>query len=166
MSEYPGVNKPNKIIVHHSAEAGASAQFADVNLWHKDRDFPLSTLGFYVGYQYFIEKDGSVHQARLETEGGSHTVGENFTSIGICLAGNFDFETPTLSQKLALASLIEGIIARWQIVPGSIYPHRAFKATSCYGLSLEQNWAEINYLQYKISWLKQTIAWLLGLTKH
>ena len=139
---YPGVNVPNKIIVHHTAYAPRVPQYALVNQWHKDRDFPLSELGSYVGYQYLIEFDGSVTQCRKETEGGAHTIGENWQSVGICLAGDFSQEQPTEQQAQALTKLMEGVIERNNIAPDQVFPHRHFNDTTCYGTLLSDEWAK------------------------
>lgn len=138
---YPGTNVPDKIIVHHTAYAPNVYQYPLVNEWHKGRDFPLSTLGSYVGYHYLIEKDGSYTQARAETEGGAHTKGQNFTSIGICLAGDFNNQLPTVNQTITLSRLIHAIRERIPSIPiTSIYPHRKFNQTECYGTNLDDNW--------------------------
>ncbi|MBZ4369940.1 N-acetylmuramoyl-L-alanine amidase, partial [Mycobacterium tuberculosis] len=78
----------------------------DIDLWHKERGFPVSSLGFYVGYHYVIEKSGNLLTARRESEIGAHTIGQNESSIGICLVGNFDVETPTQQQIATLGDML------------------------------------------------------------
>ncbi len=139
--------KPNRIIWHHSANDSSEPQFMQINDWHKDRDFPLSSMGFYVGYHYVIEKDGTIKQARKETEIGAHDQGENINSIGICLAGNFNLKVPTLEQEISIARLIKEIRGRHNIPITRIEPHRYDDDTDCPGKLLKDNWAINQYLK-------------------
>lgn len=101
------MNKPEVTIIHHTAVGGSKPQFFAVNEYHKSQDFPCSSLGYYVGYHFFIEKNGATFQARRDTDIGAHTVGWNDRSIGICLAGDFNRELPTQAQLRALQRLTE-----------------------------------------------------------
>ena len=139
---YPGVNVPDKIIVHHTAYDAATFQYPLVNEWHKQRGFPLSTMGSYVGYHYLIEQDGSMTQCRSESEGGAHARGQNFGSIGICLAGNFVGKAPTSAQVISLTRLMYTIMQRIPTITADcIFPHRHFNNTECYGSTLSDSWA-------------------------
>lgn len=142
-NQYPGVNVPDKIIVHHTAYAPDVFQYPLVEQWHKDRGFPLSKDSSHVGYQYLIEKDGSMTQCRSEYEGGAHTIGQNFTSIGVCLAGNFDTQEPTVAQNMTLVRLCYGIMQRHPaITPDKIYPHNHYSETHCYGTNLPADYVQ------------------------
>lgn len=134
-------NVPNKIIVHHTASTEQGDQFYLVNGWHKEREFPLSSLGYYVGYHYLIEKSGAIRQARADSEEGAHTIGENTSSIGVCLAGDFSIEIPTLAQIDSLGVLLAQLCADFKIDETQILPHRKFKDTECYGVTLDYSWA-------------------------
>lgn len=142
-------NTPRKIIVHHSAADAPDPQFLSINEWHKERGFTLSELGFYVGYHYVIEKDGSLKTARREDEIGCHTIGQNESSIGICLVGNFDVSMPTNAQIATLGDMLTSICARYRLDESEIYPHRTFAAKSCYGKKLSNHWAALVYLQHE-----------------
>src|SRR3990167_7232831 len=115
---------PNKIIWHHSADASAGPQFFKINEDHKAKWNFASSLGYFGGYHYLIEKDGKVFQYRADDEVGAHDLGENIGSIGICLAGNFDAELPTKQQEQALAPLLKTILTKWKIRHNRIDPHR------------------------------------------
>lgn len=130
-----------KIIVHHSAADAPAPQFDAINEWHKARGFPLSTLGFHVGYHWVIEKDGTVVQARDEDEIGAHDQGENLDSIGICLVGNFDKTDPTTAQEESLGKILVRMLDEYGLTIWSIEPHRKNDATSCYGTRLPDHWA-------------------------
>ncbi len=126
---------PKAIVVHH--EAGNNG-FDSVNESHKKRwpDFK-SSLGYHVGYQYYISKDGVVKQARSETEDGAHTLGGwNHKAVGICLMGNFMNEDPTPAQIGALERLIEKVRLTWSIPKKEVYGHRDLWSTACPGDSL------------------------------
>lgn len=139
-------NTPTKIIVHHSATSTPNPQFLDINEWHRLREFPKSSLGYFVGYHYVIEKNGDLKQARQDVEEGAHTIGENTSSIGICLVGNFDEETPTPQQISALGQLLLVICDTYKIPMAQIFPHRHFANKSCYGKKLCNEWAQLVYL--------------------
>lgn len=143
------LNTPRKIIVHHTAAVGPLPQFSSINAWHKERDFPISSLGYYVGYHYVIEKDGQLRTARRESEIGAHTIGQNESSIGVCLVGNFDTEAPTAQQINTLGDLLAALCTRYLLTAEDIYPHRHFAAKSCYGSRLGDYWAARVYLQHE-----------------
>jgi N-acetylmuramoyl-L-alanine amidase len=137
------MNKPQSIIVHHTAVSRAKApvQFDAVNRYHQSLWHFRSSLGFYGGYHYFIEASGVVKQYRKDDEDGAHTIGENKRSIGVCLAGNFDVEFPTIEQTNALRDLLRVLVARYNLPTSSIYPHRKFAGKTCYGTNLQGDWA-------------------------
>lgn len=124
---------PKRIIVHHSADGQTAHQFDKINAYHKTLDFPISNLGFYVGYHYVIEHDGSIRAARSEDEIGAHDTGENLNSVGICFAGNFNETSPTVEQVKAYAELVHEIRGTWRIPIIHIEPHRLDDTTDCPG---------------------------------
>lgn len=152
--------KPNRIIWHHSATISQGHQFKAINLNHRQRNFPISSLGFFVGYHYLIEVDGTIQKAREETEIGAHDQGENYGSIGICLAGNFNIEQPTKEQEEAAAEITDAILRRWNIPLTRIEPHRWGDQTDCPGKLLGDYWFVFNFLYKKVGWL-QRLLWKL-----
>jgi len=87
----------------------------------------------YIGYQFFIEKDGTIHRGRLDTEEGAHCLGLNKCSIGIGLQGDFEKENPTPSQLASLKELIDKKKAEYNIGNSNVEGHRHFSNTSCPG---------------------------------
>jgi N-acetylmuramoyl-L-alanine amidase len=138
---------PTRIIWHHSADETQKPQFDKINAYHKSKGFPVSSLGFFVGYHWLIEPNGDVIQARSEDEIGAHDTGENLNSLGICLAGDFDYAIPTEAQCVSLASLMDGIRSRHKIGILSIEPHRRDDNTSCPGWALPDKWFVKEYLK-------------------
>lgn len=152
------INRPDKIIVHHDGVSRKGPSFKIVDDYHKSREFPLSSLGFYCGYHYWIEKTGEIINARRLVEGGAHTIGQNFTSVGIGLAGNFDIEDPTPEQIAALGALLTVLLQTLGINEKSIFPHRKYANKSCYGSKLSDNWAAILYIDHEIARLQKVLA--------
>mgnify|MGYP003762539175 CR=1 FL=1 len=78
------MKKREYIIIHHTGGSDADP-YADtshhtvsmVDSWHKKIGFNKSKLGYYVGYHYFIEKDGKVTQCRMHDETGCHCFTES-----------------------------------------------------------------------------------------
>lgn len=138
---------PKRIIWHHSAINAKRYQFDEIDKYHKARGFPLSTLGYYVGYHYLVEYDGTIRQARTDQEIGAHDKGENVDSIGICLAGDFTAQLPTEAQSASVATLLREITTRHNIPITRVEPHRIDDDTSCPGTFLPDNWLILEYLK-------------------
>lgn len=142
------MNTPTKIVVHHTGgsdsnplQDSSNFTFEQCNEQHRLAFNMKSSLGFYIGYHYYISKDGTTNQGRLDTDEGAHTIGQNTSSIGICLAGNFDATLPTELQKAALTDLLKKLTVKYGISPSFIYPHRMFAQKTCYGNKLADDWA-------------------------
>jgi len=91
-------NKPDKIIVHHSASKTWT--------YKEILDYHINKGWLDIGYHYLIEKNGIVKRGRWAKKEGTHTIGQNTSSIGICLAGNFNEELPTKEQEQSLKGLL------------------------------------------------------------
>lgn len=136
------------LIVHHTGGtevdplADSSNQSFDiVNEDHRRKWNFKSSLGYYIGYQYFIDKAGKITQGRKDNEEGAHTIGRNKESIGICIAGNFDLTMPTPEQIKTLKELLIQKKKEYNILPSNIIPHRHFAVKTCYGKNLSEDWA-------------------------
>lgn len=141
------MNIPNKIIVHHTGGSDAnplqdSSNFTVQQCNELHKKFGMkSSLGWWVGYHYYIAKNGTVTQTRSHTDIGAHTVGYNSQSIGVCLAGNFDATLPTDTQTQSLKNLLIKLTTDLKILKSEIYPHRKFAQKTCYGKKLSDTWA-------------------------
>lgn len=124
----PDLDAPTKIIVHHG---GGWLDFAGVDAYHKYKWGFRSSLGYYAGYTYFIERDGKTIQARADNEKGAHTKGYNLRTIGVCLMGNGVEKEFTDAQLKSLNDLIYRKRAEYKIPKTEIYGHRDFSATIC-----------------------------------
>lgn len=179
-------NKVKYLIIHHTGGVRDNPladtshhTFYDVNSWHRqDQNVWLgyySSLGYSIGYHYFIEKDGKTTQGRAHTDEGAHCIGHNRESLGICLAGNFDVTLPTKEQETALKDLLNTL--KKEYPSAVIFPHRTFANKSCYGRKLGDTWAsdliikiepamcvpekdEIVELKKKIAWYEEIFQWI------
>jgi hypothetical protein len=106
-----------KVIIHHSAST--TWTYKDVLNYH------ITKWGD-IGYSFFIEKDGTIKQGRWLGNETYQCVGQNFNSIGICLAGHFNEEKPTNEQLTSLKKLLKEINL-------PVYFHRDFAQTECPG---------------------------------
>ena len=154
------MNKPDKIIVHHTAVSRTYPQFSEVDRYHKSREFPRSSLGYYIGYHVLIERDGIVRYPRAISDEGAHCKGQNFTSIGIALAGNFDAEHPSAKQVDKLGITITRLMKLYKIPITRIYPHRRFRPTSCYGKLLSDKWAALTVIRHELNVIRKIILCL------
>lgn len=153
-------NEPSEIIVHHTADSYNGLQFQKVNSYHKEKDFPRSSLGYFCGYHYLIERNGELRQARNDNEEGAHCKGRNFVSIGICLTGNFNIEIPTKEQEETLGALCADLMTRYNIPISKIIPHRTYTRTECFGSLLKDDWAQFKVIQSEINYLLKAILWI------
>ena len=146
------INKPIYLIVHHTGGSdtypladSSNQTFEDVNREHRNNPRTwlgeYSSLGYAIGYHYFIDKQGKLTQGRSDLDEGAHAVGHNTDSLGICLAGNFDLTMPTVEQITSLKAILGRKMAEYSIPASNIFPHRHFANKSCYGNNLPDNWA-------------------------
>lgn len=130
----PNLKAPKHIVLHHG---GGWMNFKKVNEYHKKKWGFKSSLGYYVGYQYFIERTGRVFQARADNEESAHCVEPdnpgywNKNSIGVCLMGNGQERPFTFYQLLSLQQLLKQKQAQYNIPNSEIYGHREIDKTIC-----------------------------------
>lgn len=122
-----------KLVIHHSADPSTSPQFEKIDGYHRSKGFPISSLGFYVGYNWIIEHDGTLRQARGLEDRGAHTNAMcdeghcNLVAYGVCLAGDFRKSDPTPQQCKALYDLYKALNSP------KVFLHSDVKGTDCPG---------------------------------
>ena len=127
----------NKIILHCSAtKEGKSFTAKDIDMWHRQRGWKK------IGYHYVVLLNGEIQVGRSESEIGSHTVGQNADSIGVCYVGGLDFkenpmDTRTDQQKNALKELVSNLLKKHP--NATVHGHNEFanKACPCFNVSKE-----------------------------
>ena len=125
------------LIVHHTGTARIATDFASVKKYH------IEARGWDdIGYHYFIGADGYIEKGRADTVVGAHCRAEqmNHRSLGICLAGHFDFEAPGMEQLTSLTLLLRALTAKHQIPLENVLGHGEVPGTetSCPGDALQQ----------------------------
>ena len=135
------VNKPTRIITHHAwSSKKYTTEMCDADHRKRWPDF-YSSRGYWVGYHFFIEWDGTVRQTRALGEEGAHTIGMNRSSIGVCFAGNMDKHMPSEEQKKAWKRVYKKIRDQYpNLTPDTVVPHRKYAPKSCHGALLADDY--------------------------
>lgn len=112
----------NKIVVHHSV----GGSWSDILAWHREKGW-----GDKSAYHFFITEDAQLKTGRAinQPSAGTQSWIANNNGIHICLAGNFEKETPTKEQLNLLAR-----IAHARNLP--LVGHRDINPTACPGQKL------------------------------
>jgi N-acetyl-anhydromuramyl-L-alanine amidase AmpD len=116
-------NKPTMLVYHHTAASELTPE--SINEDHKEKGWGG------IGYHFYIRKDGTIYRGRPEEDAGAHTIGKNYESIGICLEGNFQEESPTEEQKNSLVKLSTDMIIKYNIKDS--IGHKSVYQTLCPG---------------------------------
>ena len=124
------MRKINKIIIHCTATPeGREVTTKDLRKWH------VEERGWSdIGYHFFIDLDGEVHECRPIERTGAHTKGHNWDSIGIAYAGGMNLDntkskdTRTEAQHEALVDLLCQLHDAYG---GEVYGHRDFSSKDC-----------------------------------
>ena len=84
-----------KIIIHCTATPeGRKVTTDDLHRWHV-----VENRWSDIGYHWFIDLDGELHECRKEYRSGAHAKGHNSKSIGVCYAGGLDKEMKTKDTR-------------------------------------------------------------------
>ncbi len=125
------------LIIHHTATARDATDFDGVKKYH------VEARGWDdIGYHYFIGADGVVQPGRAENVVGAHCRADemNHKSLGVCLAGHFDFEAPTIAQLTSLAMVVRGLMKKYGVPAENVLGHGEVRGaeTSCPGTALRR----------------------------
>ena len=135
------------IVIHCSAtppSMDVSAQ--DIDKWHKARGFDM------IGYHYFVDLAGLVHQGRGIDIVGAHAKSNNHNTIGICYAGGVDenknpADTITKTQRDSISNLIISLGLILQ-KPLKVIGHNELSTKACPSFDVSEKFAwEIQQLQ-------------------
>ena len=149
LREYTGA-----IVIHHSGllKGDVDSTLEDIHKMHVEKNHWSG-----IGYHFLIHKDGSAEYARpLECQ-GAHTFKNNEFTVGICLAGNYQFGTPPTPQVQTAIQLIGALCNKYDFQPTdmTIFGHRDLGDTSCPGRNLYALLPEIIDNSQKILKLKE-----------
>ena len=132
----------NKIIIHCTAtREGQDISVDTIRKWHVE-DNGWSDIG----YHFFIDINGNLHEGRDITRKGAHTLGENDDSIGIAYAGGVSDDlawkdTRNKEQKETLLFLLTYLKTLFPKV--EIYGHRDFSAKECPSFDAREEYKHI-----------------------
>lgn len=136
------MRKIDEIIIHCSAtKEGKSFYAKDIDKWHKARGWKG------IGYHYVVDLDGKIEKGRSEDQIGSHCVGHNKNSIGICYIGGLDKDgnpkdTRTKEQKEALWDLLRQLLCKYP--NATIHGHNEFAAKACPCFDVQKEYDIVN----------------------
>ena len=112
------------IVVHCTAtRLSQRVTIDDIDRWHKARGFAQ------IGYHWYIDREGTIHQGRSEKLAGAHVRHYNQHALGVCYEGGLDekgkpADTRTPEQIAALWFLLEDL--RRDYPNAKIVGHRDF----------------------------------------
>lgn len=127
------LKKIKQIIIHCSAtDLPAYDNIEAIRKFHTDKGWAD------IGYHYFIDKKGHTFEGRPMSMVGAHCVGQNMTSIGICVSGNKIFYE---EQFAALWFLVSNLIENFKIKRKDVLPHRFYNVNkTCPNFDLTKIW--------------------------
>jgi len=139
------MRKLNKIIIHCTATPkGRAVTTEDLYKWH------VVERGWKdIGYHFFIDLDGCLHECRPLEQTGAHCKGQNWDSIGIAYAGGMNKEntepedTRTEQQKDALFEVLLRLKEAYPSV--KIYGHCDFSEKACPSFDAKSEYENISY---------------------
>jgi len=141
----------NYIAIHHTAVSRfeATSQLQAVNRYHKEKWNSKSSLGYYVGYNYFCDVDGTITQTREVGEETMAQKGHNCIggscAISIGIAGDFAQELPADAQIEAVRDLLSELQATYPNVP--VVGHRDLQADrTCPGVLMTPEYIRVRLL--------------------
>jgi len=128
----------NKVILHQELGDGDAAA---VNEYHRRYDPRGPAYGRNwprIAYHFVIPKDGTVEQVNALTDVTWHCAGQNSTSLGIMLVGNFagpghEGGEPMLEQEEAFFALAEHLMAEMGLPASAFVGHCQFGKLACPG---------------------------------
>ncbi len=140
-------NRPNKIIIHHTAMAN-STDYSQAHAFANSRDIQnlhMDTNGWIDTGQHFTNSRGGwLTEGRHGSLGallhgqnmvqGAHCVGQNSQAIGIENEGTYLTVQPPAALWNQLVNFCAFICQQYQIPASEIYGHKDFNATQCPGL--------------------------------
>ncbi|VEN43022.1 unnamed protein product [Callosobruchus maculatus] len=96
------------VIIQHSATESCLSQSQCIFQTRYIQMFHIESLGWSdIGYNFLVGGDGDAYEGRGWKKEGSHTLGYNKNSIGVCFIGTFINEPPPENQIAAFHHLMK-----------------------------------------------------------
>lgn len=114
--EQPIYSKVTHLVVHHSAGANESRDWAAVmrSIWV----LHVAGNGWNdIGYNYLIDPNGVIYEGRAGGDGviGAHFSGVNTGTMGVCLVGTFSSQPPSGAAVDSLKRLLGWQAEQWKL---------------------------------------------------
>jgi hypothetical protein len=139
-SAYKNLDAPlpvDRVWLHHSATLAPNLQQPfddDYAAIRRIEQIGQDRFGWGMSYTDLVTPAGLIFEGHRINGVGSHTAGQNSTSRGICLVGNYSLYAPPASQELAVGGLlVHGYLSGWWVKPELAGGHRDLKSTECPG---------------------------------
>ncbi|XP_042241033.1 peptidoglycan-recognition protein SC2-like isoform X2 [Homarus americanus] len=145
------LNPPmSKVIIHHTAAGKCTTKEECVEEVKKTQRVHMYCNAWDdIGYNFLVGEDGRVYEGRGWYTLGSHSMGHNTSSYGICVMGNFMEELPNDKALSALKEFINYGVQKGKLTEGyELFGHRDAQATDCPGLMLYnhiQTWSNFSH---------------------
>lgn len=109
---------------------------AELDSWHKAKNFERCSNGHYAGYHLLVHIDGSYERIRPDNERGQHCPQSNMNNraVSVCYVGGVDnnnkpCDTRTEAQKKTLVTLLRTLRAKYP--NAQIVGHRDYAPKAC-----------------------------------
>ena len=130
------------IVLHCSATPpGRDIGAAEIRKWHKAKGWKD------IGYHFVIRLSGKTELGRSITQAGSHVLGHNATTVGVCYIGGVDadmqpLDTMNAAQEAAFEKIVKTL--RGQYGPLEIFGHNDFTdAKACPSFKVGEKFARL-----------------------
>jgi len=122
------IKKMKKIIIHCSATPNGRPDTAeDIHRWHLERGWDG------IGYHKVICVSGEIQNGRPDYWQGSHAMGYNKDSVGVCLIGTDEFSD---AQWVSLKTLINELYSKYP--DAKIIGHNEISSKACPGFDVQE----------------------------
>jgi hypothetical protein len=122
----------NTVVIHHSGSQSSDDRrsLLDIQLTHR-----INRGWADIGYHYVVGKNGDIYEGRDLHVRGTHVEDYNTGSVGVCLLGDFDRESPTNAQIGTAIGLVQWLARLLKLT--HLAGHRNFNPTTqCPGNTL------------------------------
>lgn len=115
---------------------GRDVSVAELDSWHKARNFEQCSNGHYAGYHLLVHPDGRYERIRPDSERGQHCpkMNMNNRAVAVCYVGGKGrdgkpCDTRTEAQKRTLLTLVRTLKGRYP--NAQVLGHRDCDARAC-----------------------------------
>lgn len=137
------------IMVHCTATPPRrEVSVAELDAWHKAKNFERCSNGHYAGYHLLVHIDGSYERIRPDSERGQHCPQSNMNNraVSVCYVGGVDnnnkpCDTRTEAQKKTLVTLLRTLRAKYP--DAQIVGHRDYAPKACPSFDAKTEYKDI-----------------------